>query len=324
MSRVIVLGSYVQDHCWLTTQLPAPGESRIGTFSTGAGGKGFNQAVAANRLGASTLFVGAVGRDALGDTARAFALDEQLDCVWFDTELPTAASSIVVDDQGRNQICVALGANDALPSESATAIAGQLRRGDLLVSQLETALDPVQRSMDAAQRLGAITLLNPAPINPLVKGELIASVDLLTPNETEFAFLLTHLLQVPDPIDPITAADTDVHRWCRQLCSGTVAITLGGDGVFVSHPPDRLRGDQQDYYRVPAATVTPVDTTGAGDAFSGALAAAIVSYPEARFAAQVAFACRAAGLSTERAGTAPSMAGVDDLATRFGEAARRP
>lgn len=324
MSRVVVLGSYVQDHCWSTTKLPAPGESRIGQFSTGAGGKGFNQAVAANRLGAKTLFVGAVGRDALGDTARAFALDEQLDCIWFDTEQPTAASSIVVDAQGLNQICVALGANDALPVGAATAVAGQLSAGDLLVSQLETALAPVQRALAAAQQLGATTLLNPAPINPLVTADLIASSDLLTPNETEFAFLLTRLLGDSNPIDPITAADDIVHACCRRLCAGTVAITLGGDGVFVSHAQGRLRGDAQAYYRVQAAAVKPIDTTGAGDAFSGALAAAMVGFPRATFAAQVGYACRAAGLSTERAGTAPSMANGNDLVERFGSGAEHP
>ncbi|MCB1605405.1 MAG: ribokinase [Xanthomonadales bacterium] len=319
MSRVIVIGSYVQDHCWSAEALPAPGESRIGQFSTGPGGKGFNQAVAANRLGASTRFVGALGRDPLGDTARSFAAGEQLDCAWFETDSPTAASSIVVDAQGRNQICVALGANDALPAGAASAATEGIARGDILVAQLETALTPIQQALDAARAAGALTLLNPAPINPGLNQALIAASDLITPNETEFMFLLRHLLGEQQPLDPITADDQALHQRCRQLSNGTVVITLGGDGAFVSHAEDVLRGDVRNCYRVPAAAVEVIDTTGAGDAFSGALAAALALHPDAPFADLVGFACRAAGLSTERPGTAPSMATPADLRARFGD-----
>ncbi len=323
MSRVVVLGSYVQDHCWTTARLPAPGESRIGEFSTGPGGKGFNQAVAAHRLGVSAAFVGALGRDPLGETARSFALAEQLRCVWLDTDRATAASSIVVDADGGNQIVVALGANGALPIEAASAAAADLGPGDVLVSQLETALAPVSEALQAARRAGALALLNPAPINAETSAELIALADVLTPNETEFMFLVEHLLGESNPTNPIVAADEPLHGLCRKLCPGTVAITLGGDGVFVSHPEHQLRGDTRPHYRVPAAQVRPCDTTGAGDAFSGALAAALASAPQASFAAQVAFACRAAGLSTERPGTAPAMATREALRERFGEAADR-
>lgn len=319
MSRVLVLGSYVQDHCWSTQALPRPGESRIGRFSTGPGGKGFNQAVAAHRLGAATRFYGAIGRDALGQTARSFAASEGLTCHWCETDTATAASSIVVDADGRNQICVALGANAALPASVVKALRADFVAGAWLVSQLETALPPVAAALAAARQAGLQTLLNPAPINPGVDAELLAQADLLTPNETEFEFLVAHLLGESCRLDPAALDQVELHGLCRRLLpAGSVVITLGEAGAFVSHPGGQRRADSDDYYRLPAATVQAVDTTGAGDAFSGALAAALLLRPHWTFAEQVRFACQAAGLSTERPGTAPAMARWAEVVERFG------
>jgi ribokinase len=319
VSAVLVLGSYVQDHCWSTDTLPRPGESRIGRFSIGPGGKGFNQAVAAHRLGAPTRFFGAVGDDALAQTARNFAAAEGLPCEWFSTSVPTAASSIIVDAAGRNQICVALGANDALPMLAVEALAMHFAAGAILVTQLETALAPVAAALRAARASGATTLLNPAPINALVDHQLIELADILTPNETEFCYLLEHLHGERIELDPHAMDAASVHRACRRLCpAGTVVITLGDAGALVSHADAQLRGDAQSCYLVPPAAVTAIDTTGAGDAFSGALAAALLDDRAQAFEAKVRFACKAAGLSTERAGTAPAMPDRTELAARFG------
>lgn len=318
MSAVLVLGSYVQDHCWATDTLPQAGESRIGRFSIGPGGKGFNQAIAAHRLGVGTRFIGAVGTDALAQTAREFAAAEGLRCDWFATPVPTAASSIIVDAAGRNQICVALGANDALPTAAVEALAMHFEVGAILVTQLETALAPVAAALRAARAGGVTTVLNPAPINALATRELIELADILTPNETEFGFLLEHLHDERLELDPHAIDGAEVHRACRRLCpSGTVVITLGDAGALVSHPDAQRRGDSENCYLVPPAAVTAIDTTGAGDAFSGALAAAMLHDPAQPFEAQVRFACQAAGLSTERAGAAPAMPTQAEVLTRF-------
>ncbi|MCB1636516.1 MAG: ribokinase [Xanthomonadales bacterium] len=320
MSQVLVLGSYVQDHCWSTDCLPRPGESRIGRFSTGPGGKGFNQAIAAHRLGVSTRFHGAIGDDALGQTARGFAAAENLPCEWSVTTQSTAASSIVVDAAGRNQICVALGANDALPPDAAQSLAPHMGAAGVLVVQLETALAPVRVALQLARAAGQTTLLNPAPINAEVDAELIALADLLTPNETEFEYLLQQQLGEAWTLDLQHFDEAACHALCRRLCpQGSVVVTLGEWGAFVSHPPDRLRGDARACYRVDPAQVLARDTTGAGDAFSGGLAAALLLYPHRPFAQQVSFACRVAGLSTERLGTAPAMPTLDEVNARFGE-----
>ncbi len=113
MTDVVVVGSYVQDLAFNTPVFPSPGESRIGTFRTGPGGKGFNQAVACNRLGVSTLFIGAIGDDIFGAGVRDFISNEgMLAELQVCADHPTAAASIVVNEDAQNLIVVALGAND--------------------------------------------------------------------------------------------------------------------------------------------------------------------------------------------------------------------
>lgn len=313
---VTVVGSYVQDHCWSTDRFPVVGETRVGRFSTGPGGKGFNQAVACHRQGVSTRFIGAIGADALGQTARRFADAEGLDCRWqVVSNGPTATSSIVIDGGGRNLIVVDLAANLALDVAATDAIEPGTR---VVLTQLETHLDVVAASLARARALGALAFLNPAPMHPALTPELLALADLITPNETEFALLLG-LLGVPDDVSrPWEIDDLDLHALCR--CSGvpTVVITLGERGCFVSHGRD-WRGDTVAFYRLPPEAVQAIDTTGAGDAYSGALAAALAfATPGTPFRTAVIHANRVAALSTETLGTAPAMPSRAHVAARFG------
>ena len=313
---VTILGSYVQDHCWTTDRFPAVGETRVGRFSTGPGGKGFNQAVASHRQGVATRFIGAVGADPLGETARRFADSEGLDCHWQQVESrPTATSSIVVDGAGRNLIVVDLAANLALDP----AVAQQVERGvRVVLTQLETGLASVAAALARAREVGALAFLNPAPMHPEITPELLALADLLTPNETEFALLLAKL-GVPDDVSrPWDIDDLNLHALCRTTGVPTVVITLGEHGCFVSHGRDH-RGDDQPYYRLPPEAVRAIDTTGAGDAFSGALAAAL-AFAEAGtpFRDAVIHANRVAAMSTETLGTAPAMPTLAQVRARFG------
>ena len=132
---------------------------------------------------------------------------------------------------------------------------------------------------------------------------------MITPNETEFAALLgRHVGERVDANDVAALDGASLHALCRKLVgNGTVVVTLGSVGVFVSHADENLRGDTQPYYRVGAEQVQAIDTTGAGDAFNGALAASLAQVADAPFARHVRFANQFAGRSTEKEGAAAAM-----------------
>jgi len=315
-AEVVVVGSFVQDHCWSTDRFPVVGETRVGHFSSGPGGKGFNQAVACHRQGISTLFVGALGADAIADTARRFAADEGLECHWqVIAGQPTATSSIIVDAAGRNLIVVDLAANLALsPGVIDAAILPGVR---VVLVQLETSLEATEAALQRSREVGAIAVLNPAPMHPQMSPELLSLADIATPNETEFALLLERLSVPAAAAQPWAMDDLDLHALCRTTGVPTLVLTLGEYGCFISHGRNR-RGDDEAFYRVPCEQVKAVDTTGAGDAFSGGLVAALASADAGScFRDAVIYANRVAALSTETIGTAPAMPTREQVNKRF-------
>lgn len=310
---ILVFGSFNADYVWRTPQLPAPGETRLGEFSAVPGGKGFNQAIAAHRLGAETHFVGGLGVDAGATMARAVARDDGLPASFIECTVPTGTACVVVDAAGRNQIVVAPGANLAVTADQV------LHRQELwvgtrvLLCQFENDPGTTLAVLQAGQSLGALTLLNPAPAPSLLPEGMLAAVAILTPNESEFR----QLLQLQCGADPgaefVNLTDLELHQWCRRLGVPTVVVTLGAAGAFVSHGADR-RGDAVDCYRIASLKVDAVDTTGAGDCFNGALAAALLLRPQIPFADHVRFACAAAALSTLKPGAATAMPTAIELA----------
>ncbi len=160
--------------------------------------------------------------------------------------------------------------------------------------------------------------MNPAPINPEITRAVLAEADILVPNETEFAFLLRHCYG-EECSAPERLPDAELHKLCRRLGAPTVVITLGEQGSFVSHEEPRpgwARGDSLAQYRIPAIKVNALDTTGAGDAFTGGLAAGLVRFP-GEFARAVRFANVVAGLSVEKPGTAPAMPSLAEVEKVF-------
>ena len=320
---VLVIGSYNQDHVWNSEKLPAPGETRIGTFTTGPGGKGFNQAVASHRQGVKTCFLGAIGDDALGENAQETARDFQLACEWEVIRgIATGAASVVVSDDGENQIVVALGANERLSPSRIRRRRKLIASSKVLLCQLETELETVREALAIARTHGVLTVLNPAPFNRGLDAELIRAADVLTPNETEFAQLIEHMggdaqmiaaakkvAELPSPL---------LHELCRATRIKTVVITLGANGVFVSHADPLARRDGDKYYRLPAEKAKVVDTTGAGDAFNGGLAAGMILYHfKHPFRRAVEHALRVAALACEKPGAAQAMPTRNTLRMRF-------
>ena len=307
--NVAVVGSFNVDHVWRVATLPQAGATLSGEYASGPGGKGFNQAMAARRAGATTAFVCALGEDSGAQLARALCTADGIDLRDAPCDAPTGTAGIYVDAGGRNEIVVAPGANARLEPGFVESTLAALSTPSVVLAQLESPTEAIAAALRFGRERGAMTILNPAPANVAVPGSLLALADVLTPNETEFAALLGR--HVGERIDAEAVAGLDqarFHALCRDLGhDASVVVTLGASGCFVSHPEANLRGDDTACYRIAAEPARVVDTTGAGDAFNGALAASLALRPDATFAEHLRFATRYAGLSTEHAGAALKM-----------------
>ena len=299
--QVVVVGSFVQDLTWHCTAFPKPGETVIGTFSTGPGGKGSNQAVAAGRAGAATLFIGAVGSDAFAAQAKAFYAAEGIAaCLVEKPKHATGTAGIIVNAAGQNEIIVALGANAHLGK---TDFDSKLPAGaKVVVTQLESNLATSAFVLKTACAAGVTTVLNPAPMRADFDPAILKHVDVLIPNEAEFTSLVNIIPAVGRTDFTETAlsllSNDALHALCRRLGPPVVIVTLGKRGCLVSQASGATF--------IPAHKVKAVDTTGAGDAFVGGFAAGLV-----RFGGDIAAAARFGGavaaLSVTKKGTAPSM-----------------
>jgi ribokinase len=292
---VVVVGSANIDQIFRVAAIPAPGETVLATgSSTALGGKGQNQAVAAARSGAATTFVGAVGSDAFGTVIIDGLASDGIDTSNLRIEPgPSGTALIAVDDRGENSIIVDAGANarlvGLLPSDRA-AIASAA----VLLVQLEIPLDTVTEAVDAARATSTVVLLNAAPIRDLPDA-LLTGVDILVVNEHEEARLLAD------------RSGTDL-----TALVPVVVVTLGARGAVL-----RRRGEPE--VRLGSPTVVAVDTTGAGDTFCGAFAAALAA-GESQEAA-LRFAIVAASISVEQHGAVPSIPRHAEVAQRIAELA---
>jgi ribokinase len=322
MARVVVVGSYNQDHVWRVDRFAQPGETRRGIdFMTGPGGKGFNQAVASARQDVPTAFIGAIGNDAIGETAQNIARRERLDARWqILDKVATGTCGIIVDGEGQNQIVVALAANEHLSPDFVEAQGEVFEDARVLLVQMENNMPAIATALAMAGERGILRVVNPAPVHPELTVKELAMADVLTPNEGEFATLCGRFLNIDVTADTVAGMDdTTLNALARRFGDDTtVVITLGSQGCFISHGNTR-RGDGDAVYRVPAEKAKVVDTTGAGDAFNGALAAALARDVDGRFRDAVSMANRVAAMSTERAGAASAMPTRDDVLRRFTE-----
>ncbi len=288
--RVVVVGSANTDMVTRVPRLPVPGETLLGgAFAIAPGGKGANQAVAAARLGAVVTFVGCVGTDSFGDLLVLNLENEGIstEYVTRDPDAATGVALITVDEEfGENTIVVAPGANAKLSPPLIDLAAAAIRSADVLLCQLEIPMETVHAALQMARSAGVLTILNPAPAQ-FLSDELLSLVSVLTPNQTEAAQMLNA------DFDPSAAA---IHL--RQRGAGNVVVTLGAAGARVVS----ASGNSS----VPAFTPAEVvDTTAAGDCFTGALAVALGEGQTLEQA--VHFANAAASLSVESQGAQPSL-----------------
>ncbi len=299
------MGSFVVDLMARAPHLPQTGETVKGDgFLIGPGGKGSNQGVAAHKAGARVDMITKIGADSFARIALDSFEREGMDTTYImrDEELATGAALIMVDENtGDNKILVSLGACSNITKEDIDAARPAIEANPVFLTQLETNLDAVERALAIASRKGVRIILNPAPAGE-VPGGILKPVDILTPNEVEASIFSG--VKVSTPRDAAEAARVLMGRGTKS-----VVVTMGSRGVYAAD------GTEERF--MPCVEVEAVDTTGAGDAFSGALAAALA---EGRgFFEAVEFANIAAALSVTRIGTAPAMptrAEIDRMARR--------
>jgi ribokinase len=296
--RVLVVGSANVDFTVALARLPRPGETvSEGTLLVARGGKGANQAVAARRLGAEVRLVGCVGDDASGREVRQALAAEGIgvEGLGATADAATGTALIVVDAEGRNQIAVAPGANRRLSASDVDRRADDFAWAEVVVCSLEVPLAAARRSLERARERGALTILNPAPL-PDRGLDFLALADYVTPNEGEAARLTGLMLTGPSDAGPVADA-------IRGLGARHAVLTLGAGGALA-------RGPDGDCH-APGFAVTAVDTTGAGDAFNGALAVALAAGNGLSDALR--FANAAAALACTRRGAQPAMPALTEV-----------
>ena len=276
--RVIVVGSANVDLVWHGERLPAPGETVTdGTYVAALGGKGANQAAAAAALGADVHFVGCVGDDEHGRMTRADLESRGVDCsaLAVTTEAATGVALITVDARGENAIAVAPGANRLV---DAIGVSSLITADDVVLCSLEIPVPTVESAVARAREHGAVAIVNPAPPRAAPAGAL------LTPNEHECERLggVEYLMAI----------------------APAVVVTRGRAGA-------ELHRSGLPVLRQPAFPTTPVDTTGAGDAFNGALAWALAARHPIEDA--LPLACAAGALATRAVGARAALPSADDV-----------
>jgi ribokinase len=286
MTKVVVVGSINMDLVVHTQQFPRMGETLFGEqFARHPGGKGANQAVAAQRLGASVAMVGCVGNDEFGRTLTAGLAAEGIDTRWLKTSPDTATGvALITLCLGDNAIVVVPGANMQLSPSDISAAEAAFIDADVILAQLEIPLDTVMAAAQLAQKHGKPFFLNPAPAQAL-PAELLALCTLLTPNEFEL-------------LEALGQADAD---WKTILAKHAAVMTKGSDGAWFNQGGALVHQ--------PGFKVEQVDSTGAGDTFNGALA----TFWQMGIAEATRRASAAGALSVTRAGAQGGMPTLAEL-----------
>ena len=298
MAKVLVIGSYNVGLTVIGTRIPKPGETILGDqFDMGPGGKGSNQAIAIARLGGDVVFLARIGDDIFGQDALKLFQREGIatDFIQVDKDAHTGVGIIFVNQEGQNAIGVAPGANYKITSADLDGSDHLFQNCPFLLMQLETPLPVVYHAIKKAKTAGATVILNPAPAQKIVP-EYLPLIDILTPNESETEILTGQ---------PVTDEQTAI-KAARQLCSEgvkTVIVTMGAQGSVL------VNQDKKQHFSAPA--VKTIDTTGAGDAFNGALVYSLAQGKDLQEA--IEFASKVGAYSVTTVGVVPGLPAMKDL-----------
>lgn len=291
---IAVVGSAMMDLTAYADVLPEPGQTLAGQlFTTGFGGKGANQAVMAAHCGAQVHFIGKLGRDVFGSAIADNFVKVGINSQCVDqSETPTGIAHICVDGNGENRIIIIPGANHEIEISRAVKAINSIKDLSVVVAQCEIKQEVTLASFKAAKARGCITILNPAPFQPL-SDELLELTDWLIPNESEFRELHGNL----------PTSDEILKRFRSGKSS---IVTLGSQGAVYISPDGQLT-------YVDAPKVTAVDTTGAGDAFVGTFAYSLANGKDP--VAAMTLGVKVASLSVMRKGAQSSYPDQAEIAT---------
>ena len=295
-AQIVVVGSYNHDVSFSVLRLPAPGETclSLGRLDS-PGGKGSNQAIQAARCGAVTAMVAALGSDAAGDEALTLWAADGIVTLGVArlADHPTGMATILVDAAAENVIVVDSGANAHLAAAHVEAASGLIAGAKVVVAQLETPVAATMRAFEIARAAGVATLLNAAPAPEAIEPALLALTDVLVVNEGEGRVLSGH------------AYATQIGEALLSRVGQAVVVTLGAQGaaLFEHHRP---------LLRASPPKVDVVDTTGAGDAFTGAFAARWATSGD--LGSALAWGVAAGALACTRKGAAASCADAAQIA----------
>ena len=293
-SRIFVLGSYAVGMTAECTTFPKTGQTVRGIdFQMLHGGKGSNQAIAAARLGADVTFCTCLGCDALGDDAMKLFAHEKLHSNYVKRleSSTTGVGVVLLDKDGNNEIVICLGANNFFTATDVTGIEGAIAASDILLVQLEFNIEAIIRAIEIAHKNNVKVILNPAPFQ-VIPDSVIRQVDIITPNETE-----------AQEMAGTSCYTSEIPKMLFEKYNCSVVVTLGSKGSYIKTKEfDEL---------IPPYPLNPIDTTGAGDTFSGALAVAIGEGKNIKDATW--FATKAAAFSVTKKGVVESLPAREEI-----------
>lgn len=299
--KIAVIGSYGAAITMGMTRLPHVGETLVGdSYDLGPGGKGSNQAVAASKLGAEVSILTAVGGDSFGSDAISLWKDHGIDCSQvLVLDKPTMVATIWVQENGENRIVIVRGALEDFKPEHVESFRQKIAEADLALVSMEIPLDTAMAALRIAREEGTKTLLNPAPAAELPE-QAWEWIDVLTPNQTE-----GHILLGLSPEENLS--HTQVMALLREKTKAQIVLTLGSEGCLISE------GDSSS--KLPAIKPKEiVDTTGAGDSFSAALAVGLCEGKSLEDAAKMATAAGSHAVTILGViDSLPSRSQIDDL-----------
>ncbi len=295
MSDICVLGNFVADNSFYAKKLPTKGETVFGTgFQIGPGGKGSNQAIAAARLGSKVSFLGKIGDDANGKMAIELYKKNKIDqqTIIISKEHPTGVAGLMISkEDGTNSIIVCPGASMEITKDEVDKYSSLITSCKVFLTQLEIKTKVTLHALKLAKKGNAITILNPAPAVE-IEDEFFKYIDFFTPNETEAQFYFGKKIESYE--EAKLAGDFFLNKGVKNSI-----ITLGEKGAYFSNASLN--------FSVPALNLKEkvIDTTGAGDAFSGAFASGLDKKMEIKDCLN--FAIKASGISTTKKGAADAM-----------------